>query len=129
MPPRNRKAPPPTDEPPTVTGAGDADGTPAQRSRTRAQTRSAAVQDEELFDLDAVSGTKDDCESPRSNHGGDADSIGQGANSRNRINNPDTVPSSQTLAADIKHFFDKTGGKSVCVICRQVVLHPQLFIF
>ena len=124
---RNRKAVPPQVEPPT--GTGNPDSAPARRSRTHVQTKTGTLQDEEQFDIDAISGSEDDSEPPCGDHGCDANSTAQGGKSSNQVNDPDTVPSSKKAANDIRHFFDKSGNKVVCKICRQVFLRSQLFSF
>ena len=114
MPCRNRQAAPKV-EPPT--GTGNPDSVPARRSRTRVQTRAGSLQDEEQFDLDAISGSEDDYEPPCGDHGCDANSTAQGEVSRNRVNDPDTTLP-KTTANDIHHFFDKSRDTVVCKLYR-----------
>ena len=93
------------------------------------QTQTGTLQDEEQFDLDDVSGSEEDYEPPRSNHRTDANPTPQGGNNHNQINDPDAAPLPKTTAYDIHHFFDKSGEKVVCHVCRQVFLcDPLLFL-
>jgi hypothetical protein len=94
---------------------------PAQRSGTHTRP-----QDEDQFDLDAVSGSEDE-----SDHGRDANPTALGESSRDHIqvNDPDTVSLPKTAALDIRYFFDKSGDSAVCNICRQFFLPSWLFIF
>jgi hypothetical protein len=89
------------------------------------QTKTGTLQDEEQFDIDDVSDSKDDYNPPHSDHGNDsdADSTAQRdttQNSHNRVNDPDAIPSLKPGASDIHYFFDRSGEKAVCRICRQV---------
>jgi hypothetical protein len=115
MPPHNHRAPK-VERHPTGNGAH------GRRSCTRVRIRTGTLQDKKHFDLD-VSGSEDDSKPPDSDHGRDVDSTSQGENSRNHVNDPNTIPSSKNTANDINHFFDRSGDKAICKICRQVFLH------
>jgi hypothetical protein len=130
MPPRKRRqVVPPQDETPAPTGTGKPDSA-VRRSRTRMQTGTGTPQDEEQFDLGAISSSEDGYnEQPPSDHGCDADSLAHGGNSHNHVNDPDTAPRPKTTAYDIRYFFIKSGNKVVCHICRQVFLRSRLFSF
>lgn len=123
---RNRQADSLKVEPPAPTGTGNPDGARARRSRTHVQTRTGTLQDEEQFNLSAISGSEDESDDER-----DADPTIPTAqrSSRTRINDPDAIPSRKAGASDIHYFFEKTGGKNVCKICRQVFLRSQLLQF
>jgi len=88
-------------------------------------------QDEEQFDLDDVSNSKNDYDPLHSDHGSnsDANSTAQEEDSCTciHVNDPDTVPLSKTDANDIHYFFNKSGDKVICNICRQVLLRSWLF--
>ena len=56
------------------TDTGNPDCAPAWQSCTCVQTRTGTIQDEDQFDLDAISGSKDDYEPPRSEYRYDANS-------------------------------------------------------
>jgi hypothetical protein len=127
MAPRIRQGVPPKVQPPT--GTGKPDSAHARRSRTHVQTRTGSLQEEDQFDLDAISSSEDDYEPPCDDHGCNPISTTQGEDSRNHVNDPDTIPLPKTTANDICHFFDKSGDKVVCKICRQVFLHSPLFSF
>jgi hypothetical protein len=124
MAPRNRQAVPPQAEPPAPRGIGNPpDNAPAQRSRTRVQATTATLEDGEEFDLENVSDSEDDYEPMRSNHGHGTNPTAQGED----INDPDTTPLPKTAAADIRYFFDKSGDKVICNLCRQVFAHALQF--
>lgn len=113
---RNRRqAVPPQDEP-------TAPSAPTRRSRTRVQleTKTSILQDEEQFDLDAISGSEDDYAPPHSDHGSDANSTAQVENTGDHVNDPDTAPVPKSTAHDILYFYDKSGDKVVCKICRRI---------
>jgi hypothetical protein len=113
---RNRRqAVPPQDEP-------TAPRARTQRSRTRVkpETKTSTLQDEEQFNLDAISGSEDDHEPLQGDHDYDADSPAQGENSGDHVNDPDAAPMPKVIARDILYFYDKSGDKVVCRICRQV---------
>ena len=116
MAPRIRQAVPRKVE--TPAGTGKPDGVHARRSRTHKQARTGSLQDEEQFDLDAISSSEDDYEPVCSDHGRDPDSTTQGEDGRNQVNDPDAAPLPKTTANDIRYFFDKSGDKVVCNICR-----------
>ena len=100
---------------------------PARQSRTRThttETRTGSLQDEEQFDLGAVSGSEDE-----SAHGRDVNPTAQGESSRDDMNDPDTIHLPKTSAKDIRYFYDKSGAKAVCNVCRQVFLSSRLFVF
>ena len=103
-------------EPPT--GTGNPDSAPACRSRTRVKTKAGSLQDEEQFDLDAISGSEDDYKPPCDDHRGDANFTAQGEISRNYVNDPDTIPLPKTTANDVHYFFDKSREKVICKLCR-----------
>ena len=126
MAPRNPKAVPPRDEP---TGNPDSASARRSRSHTHVRTRAGTLQDEELFDLDAVSGSEDDSEPVRNDHGSDVNSTAERGDSPIRVNDPDAIALPKSAAGDIRHFFDRSGDKVVCKECRQVSLHSQLFSF
>ena len=47
----------------------------------------------------------------------DADEPAQGYNLY--VNNPDTIPTlAKSTTADIRFFFDRTGAKAICKVCR-----------
>lgn len=54
----------------------------------------------------------------RSDHGSDANSIAQGGDSRNRVNDPGAAPWPRKGPNDVRYFFDRSGDKVVCNICR-----------
>jgi hypothetical protein len=125
MAPRNRQAVPPQVELPTLTETNNPpDNAPARRSRTRTQT-TGTLQDGEEFDLDNISGDEDDYEQLPSDHGCDVDSPARGGH----VNDPDAAPLPKTTAMDIRHFFDKSGDKVICKVCRQVLLGSWYFQF
>jgi hypothetical protein len=96
------------------------------------QTRIDTLEEEEEFNIDAISGGEDDDEPPCGDHGRDANSTAQGGDSpcRNQVNDPDIAALPKHAANDIHYFFDNyksSKGPVVCKICRQVFLCPQLF--
>ena len=108
MAPRNRKAVLPKD--------GPADSSHTQQSRSRAQTKTGALQDEDLFNLNAISGGEDNYEPV--DHDGDADPTAGRGDIRIQLNDPDAVPMPKSTASDIHYFFKKTKQSIVCKVCK-----------
>jgi hypothetical protein len=100
---------------------GNPDSVPAWRPRAHMKTRTGTLQDEEHFDLDDVSSSADDYKPPRSDHGCDVNPPAQEGNICIQINDSDTASSPKTAANDVHHFFNRSGDKTVCNICKQVL--------
>ena len=99
----------------------------AWQSCARVPICTGTLQNEEQFDLNAISSSEDKLDEHDVNP---MISTAQEGSSRHPINDPDAVPLlKKTTARDVLYFFEKTDDKSVCKICRQVLLRFQLFRF
>ena len=124
MPPRKVKPPAPA----------DTRNLPALRRTPRhIPTRPNTPQDKEHFDLHDVSGSEDDyvasavSQSDGSTH---AKSTAREGDDPCRVNDPDAgIDSGPKATADIRYFFDKSGEKRICKLCKQVFLRSRLFSF
>jgi hypothetical protein len=93
MPPRTRRAIAPQRS------------SPSPAPELRLQVDGAAHDSFDLDDVTDASGSDD------------ADEPAQGYNLY--VNNPDTIPTlAKSTTADIRFFFDRTGAKAICKVCR-----------
>ena len=109
------------------TGTCNPDGARAQQSHARMPTCTGTLQDEEQFDLDAISNSEDKLDKHNVNP---TIPTAQEGSSHHPINDPDAVPLlKKTAARDVLYFFEKIDDNFVCKICRQVLLRSRLFRF